>query len=233
MDLDVLNLACLYAIDVCEVNVLYKVVCAFVLLVYVRCSLGERQRWRVWLGNQNTRGFGRQARQDKPPYELPLVPPRGPFPLFQVNPFLPFLQGRRTNFVFAAANKFLICCSLVSYLLFLSPLKLSLRSTFVSPQALSRCTALHCNKETLKKEKAFLSRAGVQLLCIALQLLFTALHYFALLCTVLHCFACPDLLLLFGHRNMHKVSTLLTASALHYLQGITLFAKYCFTRNAF
>lgn len=121
MDLDVLNLACLYAIDVCEVNVLYKVVCAFVLLVYVRCSLGERQRWRVWLGNQNTRGFGRQARQDKPPYELPLVPPRGPFPLFQVNPFLPFLQGRRTNFVFAAANKFLICCSLVSYLLFLSP----------------------------------------------------------------------------------------------------------------
>ena len=200
---------------------------------YVALLPGERQRWRVWLGNQNTRGFGRQARQDKPPYELPLVPPRGPFPLFQVNPFLPFLQGRRTNFVFAAANKFLICCSLVSYLLFLSLLKLSLHSTFVSPQALSRCTALHCNKETLKKEKAFLSRAGVQLLCIALQLLFTAFHFFALLCTVLHCFACPDLLLLFGHRNMHKVSTLLTASALHYLQGITLFAKYCFTHNAF
>ena len=128
------------------------------------------------------------TRQDKPPYEPPLVPPRGPFPLFQVNPFL---QGRRTNFVFAAANKFLICCSLVSYLLFLTPLKLSLRSTFVSPQALSRCTALHCNKETLKKEKAFLSRAVVQLLCIALQLMLcTALHYFALFCTALHAQTC-------------------------------------------
>ena len=107
MDLGVLSLACLYAIDVCEVNVLYKVVCAFVLLVYVRCSLGERQRWRVWLGNQNTRGFGRQARQDKPPYELPLVPPRGPFPLFQVNPFLPFLQGRRTNLYLPLRTSFL------------------------------------------------------------------------------------------------------------------------------
>ena len=122
MDLGVLSLACLYAIDVYEVNVLYNVVCAFVLLVYVRCSLGERQRWRVWLGNQNTRGFGRQARQDKTSH-LMNCPwcPQGVPPLFPVNPFLPLLQGRRKNFAFAAANKFLICCSLVSYLLFLSP----------------------------------------------------------------------------------------------------------------
>ena len=155
----------------------------YFLCTYVALLPGERQRWRVWLGNQNTRGFGRQARQDKPPYELPLVPPRGLPPLFPVNPFLPLLPGRRKNFVFAAANKFLICCSLVSYLLFLSLLKLSLRSTFVSPQALSRCTALRCNKETLKKEKAFLSCAVVQLLCIALQLMLCiALHCFALLC---------------------------------------------------
>ena len=95
MDLGVLSLACLYAIDVYEVHVLYNVVYAFLLLVYVRRSLGERQRWRVWLGDQNTRGFGRQDKtiQDKPPYELPLVPPRGPLPLFPVNPFLPFATG--------------------------------------------------------------------------------------------------------------------------------------------
>ena len=124
MDLGVLSLACLYAIDVCEVNVLYKVVYAFVLLVYVRCSLA----WRAaalacvaWKSKHARIWPTSKTRHDKPPYELPLVPPRGPLPLFPVNPFLPLLQGRRKNFAFAAANKFLICCSLVSYLLFLSP----------------------------------------------------------------------------------------------------------------
>ena len=116
MDLGVLSLACLYEIDVYEVNVLYNVLYAFVLLVYVRCSLGERQRWRVWLGNQNTRGFGRQdkTRQDKPPYELPLVPPRGGAPpSFLSQPFPPFAAG--------ATYKFCICrCEQVSYLLLLS-----------------------------------------------------------------------------------------------------------------
>ena len=142
MDLGVLSLACLYAIDVYEVNVLYNVVCAFVLLVYVRCSLGERQRWRVWLGNQNTRGFGRQARQDKTPYELPLVPPRGP-PSFPSQPFPPFAAG--------APYKFCIRrCEQVSYLLLLSFIfafpqhGLNSLSTALSSHLRRSLDALHC-----------------------------------------------------------------------------------------
>ena len=141
MDLGVLSLACLYAIDVCEVNVLYKVVCAFVLLVYARCSLGERQRWRVWLGNQNTRGFGRQDKTS----HLMNCPwcPQGVPSSFPSQPFPPFAAG--------ATYKFCIRrCEQVSYLLLFSFIfafpqpRLNSLSSALSSHLRRSLDALHC-----------------------------------------------------------------------------------------
>ena len=145
MDLGVLSLACLYAIDVYEVNVLYKVVCAFVLLVYVRCSLA----WRAaalacvaWKSKHARIWPTSKTRQDKPPYELPLVPPRGP-PSFPSQPFPPFAAG--------ATYKFCIRrCEQVSYLLLLSFIfafpqpRLNSLSTALSSHLRRSLDALHC-----------------------------------------------------------------------------------------
>ena len=157
-------------------------------LLYFWCTYaallpGERQRWRVWLGNQNTRGFGRQARQDKPPYELPLVPPRGP-PSFPSQPFPPFAAG--------ATYKFCICrCEQVSYLLLLSFIfafpqpRLNSLSTALSSHLRRSLDALHCivTRKRWKRKRHFWAVRW----CSCFALLYT--WCFALFCAALRCFA--------------------------------------------